>query len=215
MGDKQRAAMSGGPHREHSPAAQEPAEPGEGGPPRRSRDPARTRRRILDAAQHLFSTRGYVETSLREITRLAGVNLALANHHFGSKEKLFEAALEELLSADVLMESRAAFGEAVLARLMQDRGESGPGPLPMLIFATADPGARQIAMRLLTERVAEPLAAWLPGEDAQARAAHLLALTAGITMYRTLYPLDPYQGPMSPAARRWLVDALQSIVEAP
>jgi hypothetical protein len=34
-------------------------------------------------------------------------------------------------------------------------------------------------------------------------------------MYRTLYPLGPYQGPMSPAARRWLVSALQSIVDAP
>jgi AcrR family transcriptional regulator len=52
-------------------------------------DPRTTKERILDAAEELFSARGYYGVSLREITQAAGVELALANYHFGPKEELF------------------------------------------------------------------------------------------------------------------------------
>ncbi len=61
-------------------------------PERRVKRPAsseRTRTRILDAAEALFADRGYYGVSLRDITQAAGVQLALANYHFGSKEELF------------------------------------------------------------------------------------------------------------------------------
>jgi AcrR family transcriptional regulator len=44
---------------------------------------------ILHAAEELFSIHGYYGTSLREITRKAGVNLAAVNYHFEGKEALF------------------------------------------------------------------------------------------------------------------------------
>jgi AcrR family transcriptional regulator len=53
-----------------------------------------TKERILDAAEHLFARQGYPGASLREITALAGVNLAAVNYHFGSKENLVEAVIE-------------------------------------------------------------------------------------------------------------------------
>jgi len=53
-----------------------------------------TRRRLLDAAEHLFIERGYEGLSMRQITAHAGTNLAAVNYHFGSKE----AMLRELLS---------------------------------------------------------------------------------------------------------------------
>lgn len=49
-----------------------------------------TRTRILDAAENLFAVHGFHGTSLRDITRAAGVNLAAVNYHFGSKDALFE-----------------------------------------------------------------------------------------------------------------------------
>lgn len=49
-----------------------------------------TKTRILDAAENLFAARGFHNTSLREITKKAGVNLAAVNYHFGSKDSLFE-----------------------------------------------------------------------------------------------------------------------------
>ncbi len=53
-----------------------------------------TKERILDVSERLFADRGFSETSLRDITSEAGVNLAAVNYHFGSKEALLSAILE-------------------------------------------------------------------------------------------------------------------------
>jgi AcrR family transcriptional regulator len=52
-----------------------------------------TKVRILDAAEELFALRGYYGVSIREITQAAGVELALANYHFGPKEELFRQVI--------------------------------------------------------------------------------------------------------------------------
>lgn len=52
-----------------------------------------TSERILDVAERLFMAHGYDGTSMRQITGEAGVNLASANYHFGSKEALLQAVL--------------------------------------------------------------------------------------------------------------------------
>lgn len=54
--------------------------------------------RILDAAERLFTERGFSETSLRDITQLAEVNLASVNYHFGSKLGLIQAVLDRYLT---------------------------------------------------------------------------------------------------------------------
>ncbi|MCP4035753.1 MAG: TetR/AcrR family transcriptional regulator [bacterium] len=58
--------------------------------PRRS-DSLETQMRILDAAEALFIEQGFVATSVRAIANRAGVNLAAAHYHFGSKEGLLGA----------------------------------------------------------------------------------------------------------------------------
>src|SRR5579862_4904187 len=64
----------------------------------RRRDAQASRRAILDAAEVLFSARGYDGASLGEIGRRAGVSAALPNYFFGGKESLYEAVLERLLA---------------------------------------------------------------------------------------------------------------------
>jgi AcrR family transcriptional regulator len=56
-----------------------------------------TRERILDAAERLFSERGFDGTSIRDVTAEAGVNLAAVHYHFGSKEDLLRAVLERVV----------------------------------------------------------------------------------------------------------------------
>lgn len=63
----------------------------------KSIEAASTKTRILDAAEELFMEHGFEATSLRLITTAAGVNLAAANYHFGSKEELFQAVLTRRL----------------------------------------------------------------------------------------------------------------------
>jgi AcrR family transcriptional regulator len=54
-------------------------------------DQDNTKERLLDVAERLFAERGYAATSLRAMTRSAGVNLGAVNYHFGSKEGLYAA----------------------------------------------------------------------------------------------------------------------------
>ena len=53
--------------------------------PRKTSPPPDTKQKILAAAEDLFATEGFHQTSLRAITGRAGVNLAAVNYHFGSK----------------------------------------------------------------------------------------------------------------------------------
>ncbi len=52
---------------------------------------------IVEAAEVLFAEQGFTETTVRQITSAAGVNLAAVNYHFGSKKGLIQAVAEKLL----------------------------------------------------------------------------------------------------------------------
>jgi len=58
-----------------------------------------TAKAILNAAEELFSEKGFAETSLRNITTKAGVNLAAVNYHFGSKKELIQAVFARFLNS--------------------------------------------------------------------------------------------------------------------
>jgi AcrR family transcriptional regulator len=103
-----------------------------------------TKQRILDAAERLFAARGFAGTSLRAVTKEAGVNLAAVHYHFGTKEDLLRAVLGRIVvpvnreRLEMLEQVEAAAGEeppslegileAYLApglRAVQDLGERG------------------------------------------------------------------------------------------
>jgi AcrR family transcriptional regulator len=56
-----------------------------------------TKERILDAAERLFAANGFAGTSLRAITREAGVNLAAVHYHYGTKKDLLRAVLSRIV----------------------------------------------------------------------------------------------------------------------
>ncbi|MCW8880241.1 MAG: TetR/AcrR family transcriptional regulator [Kangiellaceae bacterium] len=60
---------------------------------------ALTKNKILDAAEELFAEHGFAETSLREITAKAEVNLASVNYHFGSKKSLIESVFDRFMES--------------------------------------------------------------------------------------------------------------------
>lgn len=118
-----------------------------------------TKQRILDAAEHLFATEGFHNTSLRALTGEAGANLAAVNYHFGSKEALLEAVFErrlvplnrlrqERLEA-VREAARRAGCRPAVADVMSAFVE------PTLSFRDSDPGAEAF-VRLVGRAIAEP-----------------------------------------------------------
>ena len=50
--------------------------------------------RILDAAEDLFSKRGFDGVTMREVAELANLDAALAHYYFATKQGLFDAVLE-------------------------------------------------------------------------------------------------------------------------
>jgi AcrR family transcriptional regulator len=56
-----------------------------------------TEQKIKKAALKLFTKKGYAATRTRDISEEAGINLALLNYYFRSKEKLFELLMTEIL----------------------------------------------------------------------------------------------------------------------
>ena len=55
------------------------------------------RKGILDASEYLFAARGFAATSIREIAERVGVNPAMVHYYFGSKKKLLQAVMEQVL----------------------------------------------------------------------------------------------------------------------
>jgi AcrR family transcriptional regulator len=60
----------------------------------RDGNPEETRRQILRAAGEAFSACGFVGATTRAVAARAGVNVATLHYHFGSKEGLYRAVLE-------------------------------------------------------------------------------------------------------------------------
>ncbi len=89
-----------------------------------------TRTRILETAEGLFATKGYAGTSIREITRDAGVNVAAIHYHFGSKEALLRGVTDRIVRP--LNERRFQLLDEALRR-------SDPAPIEDLLVAFIRP----------------------------------------------------------------------------
>ena len=86
------------------PASRSAPRPGAGAP--RKRDPMMTRDRVLRAGIAEFCRHGYIGARIDQIAQRAGCNMRMIYHYFGSKEKLYIAALERTFGELRLEESR-------------------------------------------------------------------------------------------------------------
>lgn len=59
-----------------------------------------TRDQVLAAARQLFTTKGFANASVSELCREAGITPPTLYYHFGSKDDLFEAVVDDTLSLD-------------------------------------------------------------------------------------------------------------------
>lgn len=70
--------------------------------------------RLLDAAEELFSEKGFDGTSIRDITAAAECNIASVNYHFGGKDKLYIELWRRQLGR--ILDARIAAIRAVMSR---------------------------------------------------------------------------------------------------
>jgi AcrR family transcriptional regulator len=91
-----------------------------------------TKTRLLDAAERLFSNKGFEAVSHRDIASAAAVNLAAVNYHFGSKDQLVRAVIKRRV------DSLNARRLAALARA-ERRAGSKPVPTDSILEAFLGP----------------------------------------------------------------------------
>ena len=161
--------------------------------------PSTTRDAILAAARERFSEQGYDRVRMRDVAADAGVDVALVTYHFGSKDGLFEAALEmprpmAALMADVLEHGEIDdFAERFLRRVLEvwDDERTG-GPLVGLVRSAMShpPAAEQLRAFVQAELLGR-VAARLDLPDANQRAALFGSQLIGLMLYRHVLHVEP------------------------
>lgn len=184
--------------------------------PIRRRNAAATKQRILAAAKQCFSEIGYATAGIRDVARVAGISYALVGRYYGSKAGLLEAALEDMLTIEPMIDvERSRFGEKMAETLA--KASVTDTTSAMTVLAAADPVARAVATRLLETRIIQPLAAWLGPPFEHDRAVAIIMIGAGFSTHARLVPLlnkQPALNLQRPVVQ-WLAHALQGIVDEP
>ncbi|MFE9922069.1 TetR family transcriptional regulator [Streptomyces sp. NPDC005774] len=172
--------------------------------PRRRGRPSRTesagtRDRILDAAREEFSERGYDKTSVRGIAKSAGVDSALVHHYFGTKEQVFEAAVEVAFAP--VLKGREAVLDAPLeevgermTRMILGLWENPVTRAPLLAIvrsAVNNEIAAGVFRRLVAGQLLRRIAGRLDLPDAELRAELAAAQLVGIAMIRYVIKVEP------------------------
>jgi AcrR family transcriptional regulator len=112
---------------------------------------AQTRARLLDAARSVFAERGYHAASLDLVSERAGCTKGALYHHFGSKEGLLLALLDQQV-AGRLAQARAREGALPSQKMPFDR-EFTLLFLEFVCAAGRDPKLRRrLAARLRSSR---------------------------------------------------------------
>lgn len=192
--------------------------PAKNAQPRR-RNAANTRQQLLDVARDRFARDGYASTTVRHIADDAGVNVALINRYFESKEGLFSACLTAAID-----ELRRATGDVTLGELpgiiaeqIAGVGNDG-GPhqaLLLLLRSSGDERADTIRLTVLGRQSEGLIAAARRTREAKddgallLRAQVVLAATMGVVMLRSVG-----LAPLASASSSELVEPLRDLITA-
>lgn len=182
-----------------------------------------TRQLLLTAARRRFAIDGYASTTVRQIATDAGVNVALINRYFESKEGLFEACLMHA-AQQVGSPSGIAFAQAV--QVVADRVAAAPGNdgslhLLLLLRTSGDERAdaiRRKTLRNFAERIAtladgtHGTPASTGGDDLLLRAEIAIAMALGIALLRTTSGLEPLTSATPQALRGAIADVFSALL---
>ncbi|MCO5968136.1 TetR/AcrR family transcriptional regulator [Actinoallomurus soli] len=152
----------------------------------------RTEGRILAAARARFAEVGYDRTTIRAVAAAAEVDPALVMQYFGDKKELFRRAVE-VPPDEELPGDPAGLIDLLLSIVGVKLGELPQTSLPLLRSTFTHPEATE-RMRAAMTRQVEQASAAIPGEEAELRAALILAILFGVSTGRNLIELGPLRG---------------------
>ncbi|NGN68752.1 TetR/AcrR family transcriptional regulator [Streptomyces sp. A7024] len=157
------------------------------------------RERILLAARAEFAERGYDKASIRGIAKRAKVDPALVHHYFGTKDDLFEAAMQVSFAPAMDLPDVALSGPEEetgerLTRFIFGVWENALTREPLLAIvrsAMNNEAAAAIFRRMITRNLLKRMAPDLPGPDGELRMELAVAQLVGTAMLRYIIKLEP------------------------
>ncbi len=159
---------------------------------------ADTRGRILAAAREAFAARGLDGATVRDVASRAGVDPALVHHYFGSKQRLFMAAMEFPVDVAEVFAGLAAGPRDVLGeRMVRTIVEIWDRPAVRLLLlgitrsATTDPVAAVMFRDVLVDGPLRAISHVLDTPDAGLRATLVGTQLMGLAMARYVARLEP------------------------
>jgi AcrR family transcriptional regulator len=182
-----------------------------------------TRAAILEAARRQFAELGYDRTTMRGVAAEAGVDPALVAHFFGSKQRLFLAAVDLPFEPHELVERlasgpRNSVGErvATFALGVLEDPDARSRWVGMIRAAASEPEAARVLRDVLETRVFKPVTEALGVEDAALRATLAGTQMVGIAMARHIVGVEPIASAdlrtlasaIAPTLQRYLVEDL-------
>lgn len=156
----------------------------------------------------MFEEHGYAATSSRAIARKAGVDHALVNYYFGSKQGLFAEVLAMAYSPKTVFDAVFApdasrdpvrMAEGLLLGLLtvwEEPGSRGQ-MLTVVRQAATDESMRASMAEFVGAEVVRRLSAEIGGPDATRRAAGAGAVVSGLVFSRYVLGVEPLAS-MSP-----------------
>ncbi|MET8152538.1 TetR/AcrR family transcriptional regulator [Actinoplanes sp. NPDC049668] len=183
----------------------------------RRRDAGRTRQILLEAARTRFARDGYAATTVRDIAEEAGVNVALINRYFTSKEGLFEACLTTAVT-DVRKDENGVPVDGIAEGIARRVGGSFDDDrlrvaLLLLLRSSGDDRVddlRRSVLHAVSEKLAIAAGGAEPDDAALLRAQIVLATTLGIVTLRSSLGLQP----LTSATEEQLLGPLRDLVQA-
>ena len=173
---------------------------GSGRPARSGRRPGSsdTRERILVAARASFGELGFDGATVRGVAARAAVDPALVHHYYGTKQRLFVAAMEipvdfPAVLPRLLEGPPGELGER-LARFILGLWDS-PAMQPLILglvrSATTDPVAAAMLRRVITEGPLLTLAQATDLPDPDLRVTLVGSQVVGLAMARHIVNVEP------------------------
>jgi AcrR family transcriptional regulator len=178
-----------------------------------------TRQDLIDAARVVFAERGIAGATTRLIAAEAGVDASMIQHHFGSKDGLFQAVLAipvdpAKVLAPMFSASPYDAGRTLLGLMLATwDSEVGSSILALVRSATQDPTIAEQAREYLLHRAILPIVRRFapdPRPDHVAERASLLATqVAGLLLARYVLRIEP----LASADHEWILERIAPTVQ--
>ena len=157
-----------------------------------------TRAAILTAARSAFAELGYDRATIRGIAADAAVDPALVIHYFGSKDRLFGAALEIPVEPGMVIERAVAadpdqIGTAVVRAFLEawEPPDKRQCLVAMVRSAMTNDAALGMVREHLGRRIFGPVTGALGVPDAELRAGLVGSQFIGLAMMRYISCIEP------------------------